>query len=86
MIAAICARKSAELGRKEQAHVEITFSSDAKGSLIRVLRGGRFFGVIFLNNGVYRFHTGEEAGPDLEDTDLEQLKTKIEGKCEGAGE
>jgi hypothetical protein len=63
-------------GRSNQ-NVEITFSSDANGSLIRVRRGGSFFGVIFLRYGVYRFHTGEEAGADLEDTDLEQLKTKI---------
>jgi hypothetical protein len=60
--------------------VEITFSSDANWSLIRVHRGGRFFAVILLRDGVYRFHTGEEVGADPEDTDLEQLKTKIQEK------
>jgi hypothetical protein len=77
MIAGVSPCRSADFGRKEQSNVEITFSSDANGSVIRVLRGGRFFGVIFLSYGVHRFHTGEEAGADLEDTDLEHLKTKI---------
>jgi hypothetical protein len=63
--------------------VEIAFRDDSSlghGSFIRVLRGGRNFGVIFHTVGVYRFYTGNEAklgGADLEEPDLEQLKTKV---------
>ena len=68
----------------------ITFkvdSSTAEGTFVGVFRDGRAFGKIIDANGLYRFYEADReklgGGADLQEVDLEQLKTKIQSKYEG---
>ena len=67
----------------------ITFrvdSTTAEGTFIRVFRDGRPFGKIIDANGLYRFYEAdhEKLGvAELQEADLERLKTKIHSRYAG---
>ena len=67
----------------------ITFKVDSttdEGTFIRVLRDGRPFGKIIDANGVYRFYVGDReklGSAELQEVNLEPLKTKIRSRYEG---
>jgi hypothetical protein len=69
----------------------ITFEVDsttAEGTFIRVLRDGRPFGKILDAVGLYRFYEADHeklGSAELQDADLERLKTKIQSTHEGRG-
>jgi len=94
MIAAIYARKSTDQnlpdGGQEGNTMTIIFRDDStlgRPSFTQVLRSGLRFGVIFHTAGVYRFYVGDDeklGGPDLQDQDLDRLKTAIQSRYGGA--
>lgn len=68
----------------------ITFKIDsttAEGTFIRVLRDGQPFGKIIDAAGLYRFYEAdhEKLGgrAELQEVDLETLKTKIQSRYQG---
>lgn len=68
----------------------ITFKIDsttAEGTFIRVLRDGQPFGKIIDAAGLYRFYEAdhEKLGgrAELQEVDLEALKTKIQSRYQG---
>jgi hypothetical protein len=70
--------------------VAITFKIDsttAEGTFIRVLRDGQPFGKIIDAAGLYRFYEAdhEKLGgrAELQEVDLETLKTKIQSRYQG---
>jgi len=70
--------------------VAITFKIDsttAEGTFIRVLRDGQPFGKIIDAAGLYRFYEAdhEKLGgrAELQEVDLEALKTKIQSRYQG---
>ena len=69
----------------------ITFkvnSTTGEGTFIRVLRDGRPFGKIFDAVGLYRFYEADHeklGSAELQEVDLERLKTKIQSRYEGRG-
>ena len=70
----------------------ITFKVDSttgEGTFIRVLRDGRPFGKILDAIGFYRFYESDReklgGGGELQDADLERLKTAIQSRYEGRG-
>ena len=71
--------------------MELTFridSSTREGTFIRVLRDGAPLGKILDAAGLYRFYEGDHeklGGAELQDADLERLKTKIQSTHEGRG-
>jgi hypothetical protein len=81
---------TAALDTKEDL-MAMTFNVDSttgEGTFIRVLRDGRPFGKIFDAVGLYRFYEAdhEKLGvAELQDADLERLKTKIRSTYEGRG-
>jgi hypothetical protein len=62
-------------------------SSTKEGTFIRVFRDGQPFGKIFDAVGLYRFYEGDHeklgGGAELQDADLERLKTAIQSRYEG---
>ena len=69
----------------------ITFKVDSttgEGTVIRVLRDGRP-GKILAAVGFYRFYESDReklgSGGELQDADLERLKTAIQSRYEGRG-
>ena len=62
-------------------------SSTKEGTFIRVFRDGQPFGKIFDAVGLYRFYEGDReklgGGAELQDADLERLKTAIQSRYEG---
>jgi hypothetical protein len=71
--------------------IAITFKVDsttAEGTFIRVLRDGLPFGKIFDAVGLYRFYEADHeklGSAELQEVDLERLKTKIQSRYEGRG-
>jgi hypothetical protein len=71
--------------------VAITFKLDSttgEGTFIRVLRDGRPFGKILDAMGLYRFYEADHeklGGAELQDADLERLKTAIQSRYQGRG-
>jgi hypothetical protein len=70
----------------------ITFKVDSttgEGTFVRVLRDGRPFGKILDAVGLYRFYEGDRerlgGTAELQDADLERLKTAIQSRYEGRG-
>jgi hypothetical protein len=69
----------------------LTFKVDSttgEGTFIRVLRDGQPFGKIFDALGLYRFYEGDRetrGGVELQDADLQRLKTAIQSRYEGRG-
>jgi hypothetical protein len=69
----------------------LTFKVDSttgEGTFIRVLRDGRPFGKIFDAVGLYRFYEADHeklGSAELQEVDLERLKTKIQSRYEGRG-
>jgi hypothetical protein len=68
----------------------ITFKVDSttgEGTFIRVLRDGRPFGKILDAVGLYRFYEDDHerlgGSAELQDADLERLKTAIQWRYEG---
>jgi hypothetical protein len=64
-------------------------STTSEGTFIRVLRDGRPFGKILDAAGLYRFYEGDHerlgACAELQDADLERLKTAIQSRYEARG-
>jgi hypothetical protein len=64
-------------------------STTSEGTFIRVLRDGRPFGKILDAVGLYRFYEGDHeklgGGAELQDADLERLKSAIQTRYEGRG-
>lgn len=62
-------------------------STTGEGTFIRVLRDGRPFGKILDATGLYRFYEADHEklgrGAELQDANLERLKTAIQARYEG---
>lgn len=70
----------------------ITFKVDSttrEGTFVRVLRDGLPFGKILDAVGLYRFYEGDRerlgGTAELQDADLERLKTAIQSRYERRG-
>ena len=70
----------------------LTFKVDSttrEGTFIRVLRDGEPFGKILAAAGLYRFYEADHeklgGGGELQDANLEQLKTAIHARYAGRG-
>ena len=61
-------------------------SSTGEGTFIRVLRDGQPFGKILDAVGIYRFYEADNekfGSAELQDANLDRLKTAIQSKYEG---
>jgi hypothetical protein len=61
-------------------------STTAEGTFIRVLRDGLPFGKIIDATGLYRFYESDHektGAAELQEANLDQLKTKIQSRYEG---
>ena len=76
---------------QREHHMAITFKVDSttsEGTFIRVLRDGRPFGKILDAVGLYRFYESDReklGSAELQDANLERLKTAIQSRYEGRG-
>ena len=78
----------ARRGRNLMAIVFKLDSTTGEGTFIRVLRDGRPFGKILDAVGLYRFYESDReklGSAELQDANLERLKTAIQSRYEGRG-